>query len=324
MNEAVITWVDSDRPGFVEDLAAAAARFKAEIGAAPSRRATLPNRFRENGCLRFCLRSIRVYAPWIERIILVTSGELPAWLDSQHPAIHVVTHDEIFPSPASLPTFNSCAIESCLHRIPSLGDRYIYFNDDIFLTQPLAPDYFQDDNGVPRFTFEGWQVNSNRSHPSLVAASAAHCRSLLDKHFGFKPVRLETPHEPILFDREMVEEMESIWPSEYLWTRNARFRTRRDFVTVRMYLHYRLERELACGGKPMIRRAEGDFVGLGAPHLDLPRKLDELRVSKGPFLCVNDETDEEGPAPPGRLRRDLDLLHAFLLQRFPNEAPWER
>jgi hypothetical protein len=32
-----------------------------------------------------------------------------------------------------LPTFNSHAIEGHLYRVPDLSERFIYFNDDMFL-----------------------------------------------------------------------------------------------------------------------------------------------------------------------------------------------
>jgi hypothetical protein len=53
--------------------------------------------------------------------------------------VSVVTHSQIFPNRADLPTFSSNAIETNLHRIPGLAPRWIYFNDDIFLVQPVFP-----------------------------------------------------------------------------------------------------------------------------------------------------------------------------------------
>ena len=39
----------------------------------------------------------------------------------------------------NLPTFNSVSIETFLWRISELSDRFLYFNDDVFLTAPLHP-----------------------------------------------------------------------------------------------------------------------------------------------------------------------------------------
>jgi hypothetical protein len=45
-----------------------------------------------------------------------------AWLDTEYPGITVVSHREIFGDTGRLPTFNSHAIESRLHRIPGLAE----------------------------------------------------------------------------------------------------------------------------------------------------------------------------------------------------------
>ena len=73
----------------------------------------------------------------------MTSGQRPAWLPHDTERIRVVTHAEIFPDPSVLPTFNSHAIEACLHRIPGLAERFIYFNDDVFLgRETRVEDFF--------------------------------------------------------------------------------------------------------------------------------------------------------------------------------------
>lgn len=65
--------------------------------------------------------------------------QVPSWLNASHPGVSVVTHAQIFRRRADLPTFSSNAIEANLHRIPGLAARWIYFNDDVFLAQPVFP-----------------------------------------------------------------------------------------------------------------------------------------------------------------------------------------
>ena len=75
--------------------------------------------------------------------------------------IKIVTHDQIFPSSSDLPVFSSPAIEAHIHRIPELSNRFIYFNDDVFLGSPVWPDDFFTTQGqkiyfawdVPRCTY---------------------------------------------------------------------------------------------------------------------------------------------------------------------------
>ena len=47
-----------------------------------------------------------------------------------------------------MPTFNSVAIESHLHRIPGLSRRFIYFTDDMSLQSPVSlMDFWTEENG---------------------------------------------------------------------------------------------------------------------------------------------------------------------------------
>lgn len=98
-------------------------------------------RFSDKYELKFSLRSLERYAPWIGHVYIVTNGQIPYWLDLDCDKVTVVSHSEIFTDSYDLPTFSSPAIESHLHRIPGLSTRFIYFNDDVFLG---APTYLED------------------------------------------------------------------------------------------------------------------------------------------------------------------------------------
>jgi len=104
--------------------------------------AALPSRFADRDQLRYSMRSLEKYAPWVRRVYLVTNGQIPHWLDLEHPRVSVVSHEEIFDDGDCLPPFSSPAIEANLHKIPGLSDRFLYFNDDFFLSKPVLPDDF--------------------------------------------------------------------------------------------------------------------------------------------------------------------------------------
>ena len=53
-----------------------------------------------------------------------------------------VLWQEIFTNKSHLPSFSSPAIESHLHRIPGLSDKFIYLNDDVMLGKDVWPDDF--------------------------------------------------------------------------------------------------------------------------------------------------------------------------------------
>ena len=104
-------------------------------------------RYRDWGLLKYWFRGVEKFAPWVNRIHFVTWGHLPPWLDVAHPKLHVVRHEDYIPH-KYLPTFSSRCIELNIHRIDGLSDRFVYFNDDMFLSAPVGPsDFFR--KGLP-------------------------------------------------------------------------------------------------------------------------------------------------------------------------------
>lgn len=105
------------------------------------------NRYRDWDLMRYWFRGVEKYAPWVNRVFFVTNGQVPKWLDLDHPKLKLVKHRDYIPK-QYLPTFNSNVIELWLHCIPDLSDRFVLFNDDMFLTAPVKPeDFFK--NGLP-------------------------------------------------------------------------------------------------------------------------------------------------------------------------------
>ncbi|PSN30812.1 hypothetical protein C0J52_26045 [Blattella germanica] len=101
-----------------------------------------PSRFEDKEELRYSLRSLERYAPWVRHVYLVTNGQIPYWLDLENPRLTIITHEMIFPERSHLPTFSSPAIESHLHRIPGLSKQFLYLNDDVMFGKEVWPDDF--------------------------------------------------------------------------------------------------------------------------------------------------------------------------------------
>ena len=100
-------------------------------------------RFVSNDELKYSLRSVHQNIPWINHIWIVTNNQRPAWL-KEHPKVTVVDHTECIPSHL-LPSFNSVTIENwAFLNIKGLSEKFIYFNDDMFVNAPLTKDFFFD------------------------------------------------------------------------------------------------------------------------------------------------------------------------------------
>ena len=129
----VIPWVDPNDKKWQKE--------KAEYDGSTVTSANSEVRYRDWETLKYWFRGVEKFAPWVNRIHFVTCGQLPYWLDVDNPKLNLVDHKDFIPS-AYLPTFSSHTIELNLHRIKDLSERFVYFNDDIFLTAPVSESYF--------------------------------------------------------------------------------------------------------------------------------------------------------------------------------------
>lgn len=138
--DAVILWVDGNDPEWQKEKNKYLKKYGKEIDAGN-------NRYRENGWLKYIFRGIEKYAPWIRKVFLVTCGHYPSWLNLECPKLQLVRHADFIPQ-EYLPTFSSRSIDLQLWKIPELSEHFIYFNDDMFLTNFTSKrDFFR--NGLP-------------------------------------------------------------------------------------------------------------------------------------------------------------------------------
>jgi len=98
--DCVYLWVDEDDPVFQKRLRIAG-------GGDGDPDSVGSRRFRDNGELKFSLRSLERNASWIDRVYIVHQDGLPSWLDTSNPRLQTIRHEEIFPDPSVLPVFDS-------------------------------------------------------------------------------------------------------------------------------------------------------------------------------------------------------------------------
>lgn len=135
----VIPWVDGSDPEWQKE------KYKYEKQIKGDSRDI---RYRDLDNLRYWFRGVEKFAPWVNKIHFITWGHLPKWLNVSHPKLNIVYHDDYIPS-EYLPTFSTRPIELNLHRIKGLSEHFVYFNDDMFITQPTEKsDFFK--KGLPR------------------------------------------------------------------------------------------------------------------------------------------------------------------------------
>ncbi len=168
----VIIWVDGNDPEWQKE--------KNKYNAT-SKTGDNSIRFRDWDNLNYWFRGVEKFAPWVNKIHFVTWGHVPEWLNTDHPKLNIVKHEDFIPN-KYLPTFSSHSIELNLHRIEGLSEQFVYFNDDMFLTAPtIKTDFFKD--GIPLDTAALNTIYFNKD-------TAAHYHGadlvVINNNFNFK------------------------------------------------------------------------------------------------------------------------------------------
>lgn len=143
--DAVITWVDGLDPAHQEKRRCNQEDRHLSYSAGYSE-----TRYRQVGEIYFSIASILKYAPFFQKIWIVTDQQKPAFLDEfvaegicDPDKIALVDHKDIFDGYRHcLPTFNSLTIETLLWAVPGLNERFVYFNDDVFLSASCKEEDF--------------------------------------------------------------------------------------------------------------------------------------------------------------------------------------
>ncbi|MBQ0144378.1 MAG: Stealth CR1 domain-containing protein [Bacteroidales bacterium] len=153
--DVVIPWVDGNDP-----VLKAKRRLYGDPSALSRSDVGGDTRYADLGEIHWCIRSINKFAPFINRIFIVTDGQDPH-VESAIP-VEIVDHHCIFSGREEfLPVFNSTAIETLIWNIPSLSEHFLLMNDDFIITKPVTEEDF--------FTADGKAVCYGRRRSAIWA-----------------------------------------------------------------------------------------------------------------------------------------------------------
>jgi hypothetical protein len=190
------------------------------------------------------LRGIEKNAPWIEDIFVVTSGQIPGFLDMSNPHVHIVPHSQIFPNAGDLPTFSSNAIESSFHNLPdSVGDCFVYLNDDMFFANTVLPsDFWTRESGQVLYE-SGWTAPPPQSRMNNIwHRSVGYSNALLDQLWDEEAERHYASHGPYFFSMKVLKHMYEALKPEFDATTGHPFRQEDDvsipFLYNQFVIHY--------------------------------------------------------------------------------------
>ena len=307
--DMVFSWVEGSDPDFRARRAAQMSEYA--VGEGDEAEA----RIRQIDELRYALRSVNMFAPWVRRIFIATDSRPPAWL-AAHPKITVVRAEEHFSDPAALPTYSSHAVESQLHNIPELSEHFLYSNDDMFFGRPLKASMFFSPGGITRFIEAKTRIGLGANDParSGFENAARVNRQLILERFG-QVITRHLEHTAVPLRKSVLREMESEFSEDFARTQASQFRSSTDISVTNSFYHYYA---LMTGRAVQQEKAKVLYVDTTArAGLDL---LPVLRKKRGyDFFCLND-----GSFPEVSAAERAECVTGFLERYFPIPAPWEK
>ena len=272
-------------------------------------------RYKDNGELKYSLRSVEMYAPWIRKIFIVTDNQVPEWLDVTHPKIQIVDHKEILPQ-ETLPTFNSVVIEHALHRIPGLSEYFLYANDDMFFNKRVEiSDFFYSDHlpviRLSRRPFRKlwyWYIlNVKKKTLNNYNHTIRNAAILVEKKFG-RYIGHKTHHNIDAYRKSDMKHCYDIFKDEIEPTLLNHIRSNSD-----------IQRNLYTYVAMMEKRGHVKFVTHTTSfrcHIEHPHYLHDLERSNPMLFCLNDSQFAD--------EKSHSLVSDFLEKRFPQKSQFEK
>jgi hypothetical protein len=307
--DLVFSWVDGSSSDFQRQRAAHMAEYVVGDGDDG------PARYRHVDELRYALRSVHMYAPWVRRIFIATDSPVPTWL-RHHPKVRIVRSQEFFADPSVLPTHNSHAVEAQLHRIPGLAEHFLYSNDDMFFGRLVEPELFFTAAGITKFVECAVRIGAGSPAPERSGHDNGLRvnRELLQDRFG-RTILRDLEHCATPLRRSVMAELEGAFPEDFARTAASRFRSATDVsVTNSLYHYYALMTGRAVTSRrPRVRYIQ---TTLRESLRDMERLADRTDVD---MFCLNDGGNAQIPE---EVR--VHALRATLERMFPVRAPWER
>lgn len=303
--DAVYTWVNGSDKEWIEKKKQAVIN----KGLNPESVPCHDSRYRDNEELRYSLRSLEKYAPWIRHIYIITDNQIPEWLDRGNDKVRIIDHRDVFHDKTLLPTFNSNAIEANLHHIKDLSETFLYFNDDVFLGNHAEKKDFFTNSCKPRI-FVGHKIR-RRSGKLLDARclpetrqnefqyAVINCRNLIFREFN-KILRFTFRHGIKPMSKKGLFDLETIFLEEFNSTAASTFRSKENILSHALFGFYSIaikqsapfyltslrQYKLKHHLFPLRKKKQYLYINMSS---DLSDSSLEFLLKRRPFMfCIND------------------------------------
>lgn len=317
--DIVYLWVNGADPVWRDKRQQAFKRWTLRQKDDLARYGNVAGRYRDNGELRFNLRTLEKFYPEHGHIYLVTDGQIPDWLQPSE-RLTLVDHRDLMPATA-LPVFDAGHIESYLHHIPGLSERFIYLNDDVFFGAEVDPGQWFGTEGVALFLDVAPvpDYDTMQEHETALVNASILSRHWMTQNYPAYRHRADIfAHAPRPMLKSVLHELEQAAPELFLQVRSTVFRSWRippilPDLALRWMLH------TGCAAIRMQDAPDWLYISSGAP--DAERQFQDLmaRFGRIPFFCINDTSDDAADDAP-QLQSIAHVLGTLL----PNPSSFER
>lgn len=270
------------------------------------------SRYSDYGLLKYWFRGVETYAPWVRKIHFITNGQKPEWLNTENPKLHWVTHKDYIPE-KWLPVFSSHPIELHMHAIEGLSDHFVYFNDDMYITNSLKPGFFFKD-GKPvlhtaasikwiryddvfsRINFNDCKLINTRFSFNNVVKQApgkwlfgSPLKCCLENFFYSRQKTVpgfSTQHQPNPYTKTALREVWEAFPEALEETSSHRFRSDRD---VNQFLFYYWQ--LCTNSFVPKKKNDRSYYVISEKNMPVIKKA--ILGNHCKMLCLNDNDNQD-------------------------------
>ena len=296
----VITWVNGNDPKWIER--------KNEYLDDDKKIDARDVRYRDMDALKYWFRGVEKFANFVNNVYFVTDHQIPDWMNTDNSKIKIVYHED-YMKKENLPSFNSNAIENRIYKINGLSDKFVYFNDDMFILNKVKEeDFFIDGLPVDMMSLSKIKPISNNFHKKLI-----NDIDIINKYFDFKKVIKENSklykskkqgkyllktipllkenkftgfrqhHMPVSYLKETFEKVWNIENEILEKTESFRFRNNEESVN-----HWLFEYWQFAEGKFRQRNANfGKYYSLADEKVN-----SAIEKQKYKIVCINDDNKE--------------------------------
>lgn len=331
----VIPWVDDSDPAW----RAQKNQYWGNCASDQNQDGNSEARFRDWNNLQYWFRGVEKFTPWVRNIYFVTWGHLPVWLNTDHPKLKIVRHEDYIPK-EYLPVFSANPIEINFHRIKDLSEHFVYFNDDMFVIDRMEKeDFFV--NGLPRemsIRYPLYTHRENETFQHMLFSMTGVINGCFDVQKSLRENRkkwyslrygkyllnnlcmarfgpmsgLMIPHVPSAL---RVSTMQEVWDTiapEMKETSSHRFREMNDMT---QYIFRYWEMMKGTFEPTNIMKYAGEFFCQAENNEEL---CNTIRNQSKKLICINDNFREEN------MQKAMDEVRSAFETILPDKSAFER